>query len=338
MNRLHGAVLATALLAGAGGACAAGPEAGPPITPTTTETTIPVETTTTLDPGTVESCLTQGIEERGPDKQYLDVVTTGTPQCVEYVHKMYTALSSTAMYKPYITTTEPYFGRTINQAGRFQASSGINLTYVFDTTTVQTMRHELDRMKQAPVGCKADDDPNAWSRETLVDRLAEMGAFTVTAAFVSAPRTDLLDPNLSTEALVKETSQLTQWATCNNIRFNVLDIHTGHADATLSGNRSLHVMGRAIDIRPFNDDKPMPAWSAQDSDPQLPEQAIINNPQALSSANKVLDFLATQASGIQEEIWTDAKTSITNGRVVPNFSHGQAVDANHHDHIHIGVK
>ena len=331
--------MATAVLIGSG-ACAKGPEAAPRPAPTTkSASTTRVANTTPTDPGRVEQCLTQGIEERSPNPQYIIIDTTGTPECTSYVDKMYRALSATALYGPYLSSTEQVFGESPTRAGRFQLSSGLEMSRAFDTVTVQTMRHELDRLAQPPATCGSDGEPSSWSREILVDRLASMGAFTISADGISAARTDLLNPDLSKDNLIRETSELTEWATCNNVRFNVLDVNTGHSTTTLSGNTSYHVLGRAIDIRPYNGDQPMPAWSQQyGDDPLLPEQRIANNPQAADAARKILEFLNTRASHIQEEIWTDGATSITNGVAVPNFSHGFDVDEVHHDHIHFGVK
>lgn len=328
-------LFATALLAAS--ACSAYPEQAPqPHMPTTIEaSTLPPTTAAGIGQAAIEACLQQGSEYIASDRRIYPGDSTA---CTTYVRNMYDSLKNSPLYKPALTATGDYFGYTPPDAGRFQEASGIPTTFAFDSITVQTMRSELDRLAKPTTHCMPEDDAAKWSRPVLVDHLAALGAFTIKYPYASAPRTDLLDPTMSTDSLVTATSSLTHMAECNNIRFNVLDVHTGHAEKTLTGNTSAHVQGLGIDVRPFNGDKPMIAWSGQKTDPQAPEQWIINNPQALQAANVILNFFTTHAADYQEVIWTDGSRTVKNGVNLPNHTHGKVIDDTHHDHLHAAVK
>lgn len=299
---------------------------------TTTTTSKPAEAlkaekittppTTTLSQIAINECLKTGSEVN----QNWNVYSTGSPECTTYANGLYQALASTALYGTKLNATGKYLNYDIRSPGRFQEASGLPFTNAFDPLTVQTMDSEVRRMADPGKLCTPDIDPQSWSREELVKRLAGMGALTNKAAFFSAPRTDLLNPALTTGGLIQETSLLTQQAACEGYGFSITMANTGHPPD------SLHKLGRALDIRPFGaDNKPMPAWTGRRgagiADPLLPQHWISNNPGAKANGLKIWNFL-TKSTAVSETLWTDGPSPIN-----PNTELGDL----HHDHIHFGV-
>ncbi len=319
-------------------ACSAQTRETPPVT-----TDRPPSTNTTVGFGELSEqekseCLLTGAEKH--DKAQKMILPVGKAGCMSYAQDMYDELAEQPVYAPYLNATDDYFGYKLGKASRFQEASGIPFSQAFDALTMQTMRSEIDRLKSPEPACDPDEDPDAWTREVLVDRLASMGAFTIKYAFSAAPRTDLLDPAKSSSALITQASRLTYWALCNDVKFSLMMVNTGHSKTTLSGNTSQHVEGDAFDVRPFNGDQPLATWPEPDNDGEPivpPEHWIASNPAADDNAQAIMGFLETQATFLNQTIWTDSERVVQSGVVVSNFSHGQAIDDTHHEHIHIGV-
>ncbi len=330
LRRLAATALGLCLITS--GCSAVGPEESAPRTSvTTTFAPPPRPTETTLSPDQIQKCLEQGLYfkvgemyHRTPDKQ-----------CEDHIKNLAATLKRTKQY-----ANLPAFADERAYAIALQDSSGIKTTALLDATTLQTMAQEAERIKKPPlkVDCSNPERTPNWDRKQLVDHLAQTGAFSVKYR-PAASRSDLLDPTKSTDRLVKRLAEVTFFAMCNSVSFNLLDINTGHSELTKNGNRSQHVDGDAFDIRPMNGTTPMPAWSAQpDRDPLQPEHHISNNPQALAAAVKLMDFLAQDSARYSQVIWSDSPFAINGSRVIPgDYDWSPQIEALHHDHIHIGI-
>jgi hypothetical protein len=224
------------------------------------------------------------------------------------------------------------------QTLHFQTGAGLLGTGVLNRETMLAMRQEYRRLSSPLLQlCDVSPDTTPWTRDELVNRLAQMGAFAVNFGANTASRTDLLDPKLSSEALIDSIADLTHFAECNDYRFNVLLVNTGHARRTVSGNVSQHVLGEAIDIRPMNEDNPMSGWDGDLDDLPTDSEMIVNNPSANQAALDIMDHIATQPSDYHQVIWTDAPFAIVDGARVWGAIWSTSVAETHTDHLHISV-
>jgi hypothetical protein len=221
---------------------------------------------------------------------------------------------------------------------QFQTRAGLLGTGVLNSVTMMALRDEQQRLSSPPLRlCDVSPDSIPWTRQELVNRLAQMDAFAVSFGRNTASRSDLLDPGLSSESLVAATAELVHFAECNDFRFNVLLVNTGHARMTISGNVSQHVLGEAIDIRPMNGDEPMAAWDGNLDDLPAQHEMIVNNPQAHQAALAIMSHIATQQSSYHQVIWTDAPFAIIDGSRVWGAVWSPEVAQTHTDHLHISV-
>lgn len=234
-------------------------------------------------------------------------------------------------------------GRTADlsaQLASFQNAAGLRETGHLDAPTMYSLVQETERLDNPPLPCTADPDQQPWSRRTLVDHLAQMQAFGVTYGNFTAPRRDLLDPSLSSDALVEQLASLTHYAECNDLGFNVLIVNTGHARNTLSRNVSQHVLGDAVDIRPMNaDGTPMSAVCLPQADQEPANECLItSHPEAYDTALQLMEHIQQRPADFYQVIWTDGPFAINHGRLEgADYSFGEAVDQTHHDHIHLGI-
>lgn len=297
---------------------------------TTTLPLVPLPTETTVSPEHLQDCLDEGLYSKIGELYY----PTNDEECKNYTTDLVRTLSRTRQY-----ASLPSFTDEQALAIAFQDGSGIETTGLLDAVTLQTMDQEVRRIKKPPleVDCSNPENIPNWDRSQLVEHLAQMGAFSVKYS-PATPRLDLLDPTKSTDRAVKRLTEVTYFALCNNIAFNLLAINTGHAENTLSGYRSQHTESNAFDLRLMNGNTPMPAWNAQPNEELQAQHYIKNNPQALQAALLMMDFFARDPSRYWQVIWSDSPLAIDRSQLINgNYDWSTPIEEMHHDHIHVGV-
>lgn len=203
------------------------------------------------------------------------------------------------------------------------------------------MAQEAERLQKPTytIDCNNTASHATWSRSELVDRLAQRNAFSVQYdTSGSAPRTDLLNPALSNDTVIRRLGEVTGFGWCNNFNFDVLLVTSGHSENTLGGHRSQHTDGDAFDFRPKNGEVSMPAAALPEGNTLQPENYIVNNPAATAAAVAILGFMDSVPNKYHQVITSDLAGNINEGHVLPgNYDWGAKTESTHLEHIHAGV-